>query len=164
MSRHLPPPVWCWDHYKWMGRLSDEALCQREIQTSFTLAWKTLSEGFFKFTHGLRGIYQTLQQEGFCLLSFLAMFGNKWQKHLSRQYTLSANMPFPLTERDIGLIQWCHLKKILLLVTSVLIIVIPEMLSKWWKNKIWYPLYNTRWLKMKKIATLTDNSEATNLK
>lgn len=147
MSRDSPPLVWCRDHYKWMGRLRDEALCQHEIQSSFTLAWKTLSEAFFIFSHGLRGIYQTLQEEGFCLLLFLAMLGNKWENHLSRQYTLWANVPFSLTERDTWLDTVVSRKNILLLVTSVLITAFPEMLSKWWKNKIWYPLCNTLWIK-----------------
>ena len=99
MSRDLPPQVWCWDNCNCMRSLWDEALCQHEIRSSFTLTWKTLREAFLKFSHGLRGIYQTLQQEGFCLLSFLTMFGNKWQTNLPRKYPLWGNVPFSLTER-----------------------------------------------------------------
>lgn len=85
-SRDLPPQVWCWNNCKWMRRLWDEALCQCEIQSSFTLAWKTLSEALLKFSHGLRSISQTFNQEIFHLLSFLMMFGNKWQTNLPRKY------------------------------------------------------------------------------
>lgn len=48
--------------------------------------------------------------------------------------------PFPWQKETLSLIWWRHLKNVLLLVTFVLIIAFPEMLSKWWKNKIWYPL------------------------
>lgn len=103
MSRNFAPSRWCWDHYKWMGRLWDGALCQHEIQSPFTWPETHWMRFFFRFSHGLRGIYQTPQEEGFYIILFLAMFGNKWQNHLLRQYTLWANVPFSLTERDTWL-------------------------------------------------------------